>query len=128
MDIYYWSQGRDVSNYGWKYEKGWSKGKIKEKLEKKFPNPQRAVVKAEFAKRRGQLETDKVMKEVWWGENISANHPSQAQGFGIGDMMTAGTLDGEVTPDEDGNSGSSTSGSTSKEPWTLVQKKISGAN
>ena len=42
------------------------------------------------------------------------------------DMLTAGTSDGEVTPDEGRKSGSRTSGSTSKEPWTLVQKKKQG--
>ena len=128
MDIYYCSQGRDGSNNGWEYEEDWSEGKIKEKLEKKPPNPQIAVLKAEFAKRRGQPETDEVMIEVWWGKKISANHPSQAQEFGIGDMLTTGTSDGEVTSDKDGNRGSSTSGSTPKELWTLVQKKIRGAN
>ena len=67
-----------------------------------------------------------MVKEEWSGKKISANHPSQAQGLGIGDMLTAGTSDGEVTSDEDSNSGSSTSGSTSKEPWTLVTKKKQG--
>ena len=67
------------------------------------------------------------MKGVWWGEKISENHPSQAQGFEVGDMLTAGTSDGEVTPDEDSNSRSSTLGSTSKEPWTLVTKKKQGS-
>ena len=126
MDIYYCTQGREGSNDRWEYEDGWSEGKREEKLKKKFPNPQKAVVKAEFAKRRGLPKTDVVVKEVWWGEKISANHPSQAQGFGIGDTLTAGTSDGEVTSDEDSNSGSSTSGSTSKEPWTLVTKKKQG--
>ena len=67
-----------------------------------------------------------MVKEEWSGKKISVNHPSQAQGFGIGDMLTAGTLDGEVTSNEDSNSGSSTSGSTSKEPWTLVTKNKQG--
>ena len=116
MDIYYCSQGRDGSNDGWEYEEVWSERKIEERLKTKFPNPQRAVVKAEFTKRRGQPETDEVVKEVWWGKKISANHPSQTQGFGIEDMLTAGTSDGEVTPDEGRKSGSRTSGSTSKEP------------
>ena len=63
---------------------------------------------ATAGKRRGKPETDEGMKEVWWGEKISANHPSQAQGFGIGDMLTAVTSDGEVTSDEDSNSGKET--------------------
>ena len=41
-------------------------------------------------------------------------------------MLTAETSDGEFTTDEDSNIGSSTSGSTSKEPWTLVTKKKQG--
>ena len=67
MDIYYCSKGRDGTNNGWEYEEGWSEGKLEEKLKTKFPNSQRAVVKAEFSKRRGQPETDEVAKEVWWG-------------------------------------------------------------
>ena len=88
--------------------------------------PQPVVVKAEFSSTWGHLSTDIVVKEEWSGKNISANHPSQAQGFGIGDMLTAETSDGEVMTDEDSNSGSSTLGSTSKEAWTLVTKKKQG--
>ena len=64
MDIYYCTQGREGSNDRWEYEDGWSEGKREEKLKKKFPNPQKAVVKAEFAKRRGQPETDEVVKDI----------------------------------------------------------------
>ena len=42
-------------------------------------------------------------------------------------MLTAGTSDGEVTPEEGSKSNDSTSGSKSKEPWTLVQKKKQGS-
>ena len=69
-----------------------------------------------------------MVKERWWGKKISANHPSQPQGFGIGEMLTGGTSEGEATPEEGSKSeNSSTSGSTSKEPWTLVQKKKQGS-
>ena len=82
--------------------------------------PQPMLVKAEFARTRGQPGTDVVVEEEWLEKRISANHPSQAQGFGIVNMLTAVTSDGRVTTDEDSNNGSNTSGSTSKEPWTLV--------
>ena len=43
-------------------------------------------------------------------------------------MLTGGTSEGEATPEEGSKSeNSSTSGSTSKEPWTLVQKKKQGS-
>ena len=99
-----------------------------DKLKTEFPKPQRVVVKKDFAKRRGKPGTDEVVKEVWWGKKISANNPSQPQGFGIGEMQTGGTSEGEATPEEGSKSkNSSTSGSTSKEPWTLVQKKTQGS-
>ena len=87
--------------------------------------PQPVLVKAEFASTQGQPGTN-VVEEEWSEKRISADHPSQAQGFGIGNMLTAETSDGEFTTDEDSNIGSSTSGSTSKEPWTLVTKKKQG--
>ena len=128
MGIYFCSQGRDGLNNGWEYEEGWSEATLAGKLKTEFPNPQRVVVKSEFAKRREQPGTDEVVKEVWWGKKISANHPSQPQGFGIGEMLTAGTSEGEATPEESIKSENiSTSGSTSKETWTLVQKKNQGS-
>ena len=87
--------------------------------------PQPVLVKAEFASTQGQPGTN-VVEEEWSEKRISADHPSQAQGFGIGNMLTAGTLDGDDTTDQDSNSGSNTSGSTAREPWTLVTGKKQG--
>ena len=46
------------------------------------------VVKKNLVKRQGKPGTDEVVKEVWWGKKISTDHPSQPQGFGIGEMLT----------------------------------------
>ena len=128
MDVIFCSQGRDGPNDRWEYEEGWSEGTLADKLKTGFPNPQRAVIKEEFANRRGQPGTDEVVKEVWWGKKISTNQPSQPHGFGIGEMLTGGTSEGEATPEEVSISENSrTSGSTSKESWTLVQKKKQGS-
>ena len=73
------------------------------------------VIKKDLVKRQGKPGTDEVVKEVWWGKNISADHPSQPQGFGIGEMLTGGTSEGEATPEEASKREKScTSGSTSK--------------
>ena len=87
--------------------------------------PQPVLVKAEFARAQGQPGTT-VVDEEWSEKRISADHPSQAQGFGIGNVLTAGTSDGDDTTDQDSNSGSNTSESTATEPWTLVTGKKQG--
>ena len=87
--------------------------------------PQPVLVKVEFASTQGQPGTN-VVEEEWSEKRISADHPSQAQEFKIGNMLTAGTSDGDDTTDQDINSGSNTSGSTTKEPKKLVTGKKQG--
>ena len=88
------TQGRVGPNEGWEYEEGWSEASLGDNLQTEFPEPQTVVVKKDSSKRRGKPRTDEVVKEVWWGKKISANHPSQPQGFGIGEMLTGGHFRG----------------------------------
>ena len=93
-----------------------------------LPGPLPVVVQQDLVKRQGKPGTDEVVQEVWWGKKISTDHPSQPQGFGIGEMLTGGTSEGEVTPEEASISENScTSRGMSKEPWTLVQKRKLGS-
>ena len=87
--------------------------------------PQPVLVRAELTRAQGQSNTNTV--EGGWSEKkIRADHPTQAQGFGIGNMLTAGTSDGDDEKDQDRNSGSKTMESTAAEPWTLVTGKKQG--
>ena len=59
-------------------------------------------------------------------KKIRADHPYQAKEFGIGNMLTAGTSDGDDGKDQDSNCGSKTTESTAAEPLTLVTGKKQG--
>ena len=87
--------------------------------------PQPVLVKTEFVRALGQPGTN-VAEEEWSEKRIIADHPSQAKGFGIGNMLTAGTSDGDDMTDQDRNSGSNTSENTATELWTLITGKKQG--
>ena len=122
-------KGRAGPNNGWEYEEGWTEASLGEKLTTEIPKQEPKLgVQQDLVIRQGKPTTDEVVQEEWWGKQINTDHPSQPHGFGIGEMLTGGTSEGEATPEDASVSVySGTSKSTSNEPWKLVQKRKLGS-